>query len=227
MGVRAESRERTVNAVMALGREQLAEVGAAGLSLRAIARELGLVSSAVYRYFPSRDALLTALIVEAYDEVGAAAEDAERQIPRSQIDRRILAIAEAFREWALANPNEYALIFGSPVPDYDAPPDTIGPASRVPLLMLDILRDLPPGSTGSTPFAARARRAVRPLHAKSAPDIDPALLSLGYSLWEFIIGAVSVEVFGHQTNVIDDDPSIRAAFFREQVRAISTVVTGG
>src|SRR5271170_7497326 len=97
-------------------RRQLAATGADGISLRAVAREVGMVSSAVYRYFPSRDDLLTALIVDAYDAVGDAAEQALSSRKRSGVVSRWLSVSKAIRTWALANPHEYALIYGSPVP---------------------------------------------------------------------------------------------------------------
>lgn len=209
---------------MKLGRLQLAEVGAPALSLRAIARELGLVSSAVYRYFPSRDALLTALIIEAYDELGEAVEAAERQIARSDLNARIMAIAKAMRTWALANPNEYALIFGSPVPGYVAPTDTIAPAARIPALLIGVLVALPDSGTGQGDFPTRASRAIQPLRQQMAPEIDGRILSLGYTFWEFLVGAVSLEAFGHQTNVLDVDPKLREAFFTAQVRSVATLV---
>ena len=88
-----------------------------------------MVSSAVYRYFPSRDDLLTALIIDAYDAVGERAEAAERASRNRGADARWLSVCEAVRAWALADPHEYALIFGSPVPGYAAPEATIAPAS--------------------------------------------------------------------------------------------------
>ena len=119
-------------------RRQLAEVGAAALSLRAVAREVGMVSSAVYRYFPSRDDLLTRLIIDGYDSVGAAAERADD--PSAAPRDRWLAVCRAVRAWAHAHPHEYGLLYGSPVPGYAAPPDTIPAAARVGLVLGGILR---------------------------------------------------------------------------------------
>ena len=125
-------------------RRQLAASGADGLSLRAVAKELGMVSSALYRYYPSRDDLLTVLIIDAYDALGAAAEGAiapgQAAAGRAAPARdRWLAACHAIRDWARANPHEYALIYGSPVPGYRAPEATIGPAARVPLAFAVLL----------------------------------------------------------------------------------------
>ena len=92
--------------ILARARAQLADVGPGELSVRQIARELGMASSAVYRYFPSRDHLITALLVQCYDESGAAVEAAEGAVPRRHLRKRFVATATAMREWALANRHE-------------------------------------------------------------------------------------------------------------------------
>ncbi|HEY8664088.1 MAG TPA: WHG domain-containing protein, partial [Propionibacteriaceae bacterium] len=112
------------------------------MSLRAIAREMGMASSALFRYFHNRDALLTALIIDSYSSLAEAAETAEAQLHEGTIQDRWMAIAHGVRGWAVAHPHEYALVFGSPIPGYAAPSGTIAPASRVPLLLGDLLGDL-------------------------------------------------------------------------------------
>ncbi len=136
---RDRARAEITAEILDAGRRHLATDGAAGLSLRAVARELGMASSAVYRYVASRDDLLTRLIIDAYNSLGAAAEVREAAVDRGDLAGRWSAICAAVRGWALANPNEYALIYGSPVPGYVAPPDTIAPASRVSNLLVQIL----------------------------------------------------------------------------------------
>src|SRR5665811_2077013 len=112
------ARAATAARITDVARSQLAEVGASGLSLRAVAREMGLASSALYRYFPHRDALLTALIIDAYDALGAAGERSYAAAARAGTDPggQWLQVCRACRRWALAHPHEFALVYGSPVP---------------------------------------------------------------------------------------------------------------
>jgi AcrR family transcriptional regulator len=138
---RQRARAELTREITEEARRQLAATGANGLSLRAVARELGMVSSALYRYYPSRDDLLTALIIDAYNSIGEAAETAVADTGGGAGGGRArwLAACHAIRAWALDRPHEYALIYGSPVPGYRAPEATIGPAARVPLAFVGVL----------------------------------------------------------------------------------------
>ena len=191
-----------------MARRHLAERGSAALSLRAVAREVGMVSSAVYRYFPSRDDLLTALIIDAYDAVGACAESAEREGRTRALDLRWLGVCEAVRSWALANAHEYALIYGSPVPGYAAPESTIVPASRVPLVLLRLLADgFSSGeiAAGEQPLMSRTIRSdFGELRRDFAPGVPDAVLSRGLCVWAQVLGNINLEMFGHLHNVVHD-----------------------
>ncbi len=224
---RARARAELTDEIKTVGRRHLAEHGSSALSLRAVARDLGMVSSAVYRYFPSRDDLLTALIVDAYAAVGDAAETAASKA-RGGFVSRWLAVCEAVRVWALADPHLYALIYGSPVPGYVAPPDTIDPAARVPLVLLRLLAD---GVANGEIVCddALARAVPRPVHADfvglrdmSGCEIPDAVLSRGLLAWAQLLGNLSLEMFGHLHNVIHDYD----AFFRLQIRHGGDVVVG-
>jgi AcrR family transcriptional regulator len=164
---RERARAELTREIKAEARRQLAEVGADALSLRAVARSLGMVSSALYRYFPSRDDLLTSLIIDAYNALGDAVEAAAASGAAADGRARWVAASRAARSWALANPHEYALIYGSPVPGYRAPAATIAPAARLPLVFLRVLRDA--AATGDP-----ARPAPPPDPAPAAPARDPA-----------------------------------------------------
>ena len=208
--VRAElSREITE-----IARRQLATEGAAGLSLRAVAREMGMVSSAVYRYFPSRDDLLTTLIIDGYNAVGEAVEKAEAACPREDYPGRWLASCQAVRGWALAHPHEYALVYGSPVPGYQAPERTIGPASRAAAVFGKIVSDAQragamtePGACPAAPgaFAPDADRLRATVLARVPDDVAARTVAA----WAGLFGLVSFELFGQFENVITD----RDAFF--------------
>lgn len=212
-----------LEAILQSARAQLADVGPAALSLRAVARDLGVVSSAVYRYVASRDALLTLLIIDAYNDLGSFAEVAEAKVRREDLLGRFVATCSAVRAWALEHPHEYALIFGSPVPGYDAPPDTIGPASRIPLLLTEILR------ARTAPFvvvdqaeARLAKSAIAPLRTGMGADVPDALMARGLTAWLALFGAVSMELFGQLHNVVADSPSIRKRFFELEMRNLAT-----
>jgi AcrR family transcriptional regulator len=218
---RQRARAELTSEIKEVARRQLAEHGSAALSLRAVARELGMVSSAVYRYFPSRDDLLTALIVDAYDAVGAAVEEAEARVRRSGHVGRWLAACRALRSWAVENPHQYALIFGSPVPGYAAPTDTIDPAARVPLVLLEILHDSvashgEPADTGP-PLPRPVRAELRAFGTQLEQTLSERMLAMGIMAWTQLIGAVSFELFGHLQNVIDDHD----AFFDLEMRAVA------
>lgn len=205
--MRERVRTELVEEIKRLGREQLAAEGATALSLRAIARQLGMVSSAIYRYVPSRDALLTMLIVDAYEALGDAVDAAERRAPRDDLAARWRAICRAVRRWAHAHPAEYALIYGTPVPGYEAPEDTVDPATRVASAMLSVLTDAwrsgRPVPSDEPALAPSVARDLRELAARLGADVPPAPLARGLQAWTMIFGTVSFELFGHYHHVID------------------------
>ena len=138
---RALAREKITADIIDEGRRQLAEHGAAGLSLRSVARELGMVSSAVYRYVANRDDLLTRLIVEAYDSLGDSVDASiASSVGQAPLDRWVLA-AHALRDWAIDRPHEYFLVFGTPVPGYAAPEATSGPGTRTSRALVEIVTE--------------------------------------------------------------------------------------
>lgn len=204
-----------------VARAHLAEHGADGLSLRAVARDLGMVSSALYRYFPSRDHLLTALIVEAYDAVGDAAERAAAAVePSDDLAGRWLALATATRRWAVANPHEWALIFGSPVPGYRAPEDTIDPAARIPLLLIGLGQEAADRRrrprTPPSPVPPAVSADLHRLRDATGATLDDHELARGIAAWTALVGTISFELFGHLNNVITD----HEAFFAHQMEAV-------
>ncbi|MFK4071728.1 TetR/AcrR family transcriptional regulator [Streptomyces sp. NPDC029674] len=217
-GARARAREEVTAAIKDEARRQLAADGAAKLSLRAVARALGMVSSALYRYFPSRDDLLTALIIDAYDSLGAAAETAHAEVATEEPVRRWTAVCEAVRSWALRHPHEYALIYGSPVPGYSAPDSTVPAAARVGLLLIGIVRDAHQGrGVALQPLSGALRTEGERLAAELAPDLPPATITAMVAAWAQLFGLVGFEVFGQFNRLVED----RSAFFTHAVTQLA------
>jgi AcrR family transcriptional regulator len=228
--LRARVRAELIEEIKAAARRQLAADGA-NLSLRAIARELGMVSSALYRYFASRDDLLTALIIDAYNALGEATERAEAAVPRGDLAGRWMVAGHAIRDWAVAHPHEYALIYGSPVPGYVAPQDTVGPATRPTLVLGAILVD---------GFAAGALRAepgetVPPMLTEDldrlitvvAPGVPAPIVVRGLIAWTELFGAINFELFGRFNNVIEDLSTWYDHQLRELHRTVVRMDAGG
>jgi AcrR family transcriptional regulator len=215
MGARERARSEVRAAILETAGSHVAADGASALSLRAVARDLGMVSSAIYRYFPGRDDLLTALIVEAYDSLGAhteAAVDASRGSPPAQ---RWVDAALAIREWATAQPHAYALLYGTPVPGYAAPDDTVVPGTRVSRALVRIVRDaasddlLEPAR--SSHVSDGTAESFVWLRGELDVDIaDETLLALLLA-WTQLFGLLTFELFGQTRNFVHDD----ALLFRD------------
>ncbi|WP_299541585.1 TetR/AcrR family transcriptional regulator [uncultured Streptomyces sp.] len=222
-GARERARTEITLAIKDEARRQLAAEGASTLSLRAVARELGMVSSALYRYFPSRDELLTALIVDAYDALGEAAETARASAAGSSgpYPARWTAVTCAVRAWALAHPHEYALLYGSPVPGYSAPQDTVGPASRVGLTLIGLVREAhAAGRAEVPPLGATAAAEAARMAGDLAPDLPPATVAALVAAWAQLFGLLSFELFGQFHRVVED----RDAFFARATGELARTV---
>jgi AcrR family transcriptional regulator len=202
---RERARAELTREIKEEARRQLAAHGAQGLSLRAVARELGMVSSALYRYFPSRDDLLTALIIDAYDALGAAAEAASAGPPASDIRGRWRATCRAVRSWAAAHPHEYALIYGSPVPGYQAPRDTVGPATRTVRALGGLLADAEIRNAAGSPPALPPELAEQSLVIRNAiaPGVPPAVMARALTAWTQLFGMISFELFGQFAGALE------------------------
>jgi AcrR family transcriptional regulator len=198
---RERARAELTREIKQEARRQLAAHGAQGLSLRAVARELGMVSSAIYRYFPSRDELLTALIIEAYDALGGAAEAASAGPPPADVRGRWRAACHAVRDWALAHPHEYALIYGSPVPGYQAPQATIAPAVRVARVIGGLLADARPRSPHALPPELAGQAAI--VAAAIAPEEPGPVITRGLIALTQLFGMISFELFGQFVGSLD------------------------
>ena len=209
---------------MELGRRQLVDHGVAGLSVRAIARDLGMVSSAVYRYVSSRDELLTLLLVDAYSDLADTVDRARETVGDLWSDD-VIAIARAVRRWAIAHPARWALLYGSPVPGYHAPAErTVGVGTRVVGAFFDAV------AAGIATGDIRLTNDVAPqpmssdferLRQEFGFPGDDRVVAKCFLLWAAVLGAISLEVFGQYGADTLTDP---AAVFDAQVRLLVGVL---
>ncbi len=197
--------------ILAVASAHVARDGAAALSLRSIARDLGMAPSALYRYFDGRDALLSALILASYEALAAEVERAADVAADEAVDdaERWVAVPRAVRSWALENPHQWGLIFGTPIPGYEAPQDTVEPYVRVAVALVRPLvaaeeagrlrLDRPPAWVSD-----ELRTAVAPVSEGLLPGMPVENVVRALEAWIAIVGAVSLEVFGHWRNTVFD-----------------------
>ncbi len=212
---RQRAREEITEEILAAARTRLTSQGPGELSLRAVARDVGMVSSAVYRYFASRDELLTALLIEGYNGLGDAVEAADHAITdRRDIAARWSAACRAIRTWSIEHPGDYALLYGSPVPGYAAPQDTIGPATRVVVVLIAIVVDAH-AAGASAPVAPKAApdgvestvaAAMEFVQAHDGLDVpfDAEIAMRTLMAWTTVFGTISFELFGHLVGSVSD-----------------------
>jgi AcrR family transcriptional regulator len=208
---RARARAELTAEIKDTARRHLASEGAAALSLRAVARDLGMASSAIYRYFPSRDDLLTALIIDAYDAVGEAAEraDAASRGRGDDIGARWLHVCRAVRRWAVAHPQEWALVYGSPVVGYAAPQDTVEPATRIARVLATVTSDaVHAGVLEPSSHPLPGPRLITDGVAELAGGVPDApfedVVERSLTMWIALVGAINFELFGHLNQVVTD-----------------------
>ncbi len=224
MGKRQDTRDRIERQIIELGRRHLVTEGAAGLSLRAVARDLGMVSSAVYRYVASRDELLTLLLIDAYSELADAVDQAHA--PEMSWRDGMRAMAHAARGWAVEHPASWALLYGSPVPGYRAPAErTVGPGTRVVGTLFDaVAAGMAAGEISKTEVAVTQPLSSDFDGVRAEFDFsgDDSAVAKCFLLWAGLIGAISLEVFGQYGADTLTDP---AAAFGLQVNLLIEMLT--
>ena len=210
MGTREETKQQTRARILHAARKEIAERGGVGLSMRAVARGSDLVSSAVYRYFPSREALLTAMIIESYEHLAGALGEA----PGGSSAERWRHLASGLRDWARQHPHEFQLIYGTPIPDYQAPPETVRSATAV----------VSPFLAAAASGEAAGFLAPELLDQLEGPaaDLDAEPARLGAVLAELaaLVGAVSLELAGHLVGTADPADHLFAALVERQVTTL-------
>ena len=183
---------------------QLAESGPAGLSISAIGKQLGVSGPALYRYFASRDELLTELVIDAYHDLAHALTDAARHAPGLHPRARLEDIARAYRSWALAQPHRYRLLFGPPLPGYNAHAQRLVEAAQASMnVLLGVLRQL--GDRTGNPPAEPLASQLLALARTYGPDVEAAIALRAINIWSRLHGLVSLEIAGNFASM-DIDP---------------------
>ncbi len=178
--------------------QQIAEQGAPALSLRAIARALGITAPAIYNYYPDRDALVTALIIDAYRSFGDAQLAARDAVPETDLSERLYAIGLAYRQWAMTYPERYQLIFGTPIPGYVAPQDQVGPvAARSLSALVSVVESLNCAGrlrVTDLPAIHPAYQAALAQWQQACASADPTSFTVALLIWARVHGLVSLEL---------------------------------
>ncbi|WP_328314724.1 TetR/AcrR family transcriptional regulator [Streptomyces sp. NBC_00442] len=187
--------------------EQIASAGASALSLNAIAKQIGVSGPALYRYYASRDDLITELIRDAYRSLA----DTFRAHAVAGTD--LAGLADALRHWALADPQRYFLIYGTPVPGYEAPEDTVQTSSEIMSVILAACAAEPQPATTTPLDDHLAEHRVWAREAK----VPPAALSRALAFWTRLHGALSLELAGHFTGMGFD----AAELYRAETRTLT------
>jgi len=216
---RARRRAETIDEIKSLARRQLAEQGPGALSLRGIAREMGIAPSALYRYFRNSSDLISALCVEAYDSVADALAAARDEPPKEDHPRRWFAMCLAYRQWSVRNPSEFALIFGTPVPGYEPSQAVTEAAGRFTAVAVEVYSEAvqagaaDPGRTQFPP-ALQGGELWHTLVGGSASGAGAPLAGIVLCAWASLLGYLVAEIFGSLRRLIQDTDELYRAHVR-------------
>jgi AcrR family transcriptional regulator len=220
---RERVRAATVEEIKATARRLLAEEGPESVTLRAIARDMGMTAPALYRYFASHEDLLRAVIADVYDELADALEAARDAIGEDEPAERLFAMSRAFRSWSVGHRREFGLVFATPIPAaVDAPSPLDKAGSRFGAAFIGAFYQL----FRRQPFPVRADEELPPALRDQLADyrellcrqIDVQVLQLPLgsfetflSCWVQLYGFVALEVFDHLTfALVDAEPAFEA-----------------
>ena len=196
---RAQIREEIKQAAL----RQLAQSGPAGVSVNAIGKELGVSGPALYRYFTSRDELLTELVIDAYNDLAAALGAAINHTPNRPPRRRFDALARAYRAWAQAQPHRYRLLFGPPLPGYDAHAERLISASKA---SMDLLVETLPNHRNTSPLPPGLADQLSEWAQNRGVQADPANALRAILTWSRLHGFITLEIAGNYASMgIDPD----------------------
>jgi AcrR family transcriptional regulator len=216
---RSQRHAATHDEIKKVARQQMAQYGTAGISIRSITRQMGLTAPAIYRYFSSLDDLITELIVDSFNDLADHVESAYTSARGQSYVQQLMAVLMAYREWALTYPVDFQLIYGNPIPGYVAPAEITVPAvvrvfAVIIQLMAEALED--------------GKLVPSPQYATIPPEIEPTMQMVtqhdGYHVpvlavylatvgWPVVHGLIMLELFEHIQPVVGDIET----FYRVQI----------
>ncbi|MFD3581923.1 TetR/AcrR family transcriptional regulator [Streptomyces sp. NPDC058683] len=228
LSLRERRRAVATQEILDAAGRHITEHGPQALSLRAVARDLGMTVQALYHYFPSRDALVTAIIAKAYDDLADAVQTALDTAPDDPDLPRLVVAAEGYRRWAIAHPEHFQLLYGTPLRDYAAPVE--GPTTQAMRRMGGIFQNELFGGFTEDRLAAVETPELSPAllaHLDRLPSGDmgylpPAANALLMCAWGQMHGLVVLEVFGHTPHLGDH----QAEIFRMAMRNLLDDIRG-
>lgn len=221
---RERVRAATIEEIKATALRLMHEQGSADLRFSDIAREMGMTAPALYRYFSDRDALLSALVADAYNDLADAVETAREGVPADDPTGRWYAVSQAFRSWANSQPQQFALIFGAPVPGFVMPQE--GPVAEACTRAITNLKAFfveahEQGKLGP-PLIQEVDERLRTHfeqkmgpHGDEDPDLPPDAFQAVLHCWASLYGFTSLEAYGH-LHFLDEDA--RDALFASNMR---------
>ncbi|MFD6340122.1 TetR/AcrR family transcriptional regulator [Streptomyces sp. NPDC060131] len=222
---RQVAREQMMRDIVRVGREHLATVLPSDLSLRAVARDIGVVPSALYRYVQDREALITLLIVDAYNELADEVDAALAAASSLSYRKRLEVAALAARAWAVRESSRFAMLYGTPVPGYAAPGDqTVEPGTRFALALAGLVEDAWQAGelrTVEAPLNPTVRADMERLRGVFGFDMPVGNVSRAYGLWSAVIGAILFDAFGHYAADTLSDPE---EFLRAHTNGLADTV---
>ncbi|WP_246127574.1 TetR/AcrR family transcriptional regulator [Amycolatopsis rhizosphaerae] len=220
-------RAQTSAEIKAIAMKLMADGGPDAISLRAIAREMGMTAGAIYSYFATRDDLVTTLIGDVYTSAVTVAESARDAVPDDDPGGRIMAWAQAMREWAVANPEGFRLIYGDPVPGYRPPEDSPGKQAELRACtgLIGLVADAWPSARALQPADREHRWSdfdpdlVARVRA-DFPDLPPAAVALTLRVWGRMHGLTALEIYGHLRALTHDPGSVYLDEMRDLIASL-------
>jgi AcrR family transcriptional regulator len=210
---RERVRAATLDEIRATARKLLVEEGAAGISLRAIGREMGMTAAALYRYYPSLEGLVNAVVADLYTECRLDLEAARNAAPADDLGAQLFAVCRAFRRWSVAHPVEFQLMFGSPVPSHETEPDDNDCGKHdAGNRFADTFAGLFAAIWLRAPFPIRADDEIAPALAVQlrayidsiGTPLPVGAMQVFLSCWIRLYGMVAMEVSGHIHFALND-----------------------